>query len=191
MFLNADGISCTLQVDQTYSVEEETYTYSSLLVYRKRQPAMILCRKSLLLTLLLICGDIESCPGPTSHTFDGFTKARGINVFHQNIRGLFQNLAKLSTIFESNKKVNIFSLSETHIVNGHPLDVNDLYQIPGYTFEKRNQTNGLGDGVTMYISNSLKFIRRFDLEHKDIECIWIEIIQTKAKNIDPRIHRFI
>ena len=46
-------------------------------------------RKSLIFLLLLICGDIELCPGP--HVQENLTdipKLRGIKVVHQNIRGL-------------------------------------------------------------------------------------------------------
>ena len=47
-------------------------------------------RNSLIFLLLLICGDIELCPGP--HVQEGLTnisKLRGIKLVHQNMRGLF------------------------------------------------------------------------------------------------------
>ena len=34
----------------------------------------------------------------------------------------------------------------------------------------------------MYISDKLKWSRRLDLEKDDIECMWIEIYQSSAKN---------
>lgn len=47
--------------------------------------------------LLLLSGDIETCPGPTT-TFAEFANLRGMKIIHQNICGLFHNLSYLSAV---------------------------------------------------------------------------------------------
>ena len=51
--------------------------------------------------LSLLCGDVESCPGPTCDSnscnrdipeLTGLLGHRGLVIFHQNVRGLFSNM---------------------------------------------------------------------------------------------------
>ena len=44
-------------------------------------------------------------------------------------------------------------------------------QIEGYTFIAKSRASGQGGGVGVYISSSIPFQRRMDLEQEDIECI--------------------
>ena len=136
--------------------------------------------------LLILSGDIETCPGPQDdldNTILNLTKSGGINFFHQNIRGLYHNLANLQAYLDIKNNVDVFSLSETHIQSNSPLDNDNLYNIPGYKFLKVNRENGGGGGVAMYISENISFIRRKDLETNLTESLWIEIVQSKAKNL--------
>ncbi len=52
---------------------------------------------SLLAVLLLMCGDVESCPGPDSLTREQFGSFlnKGVKFVHQNIRGLSSNFDML------------------------------------------------------------------------------------------------
>ena len=180
MFLQPDGVSITLNVAEEFYGVKEAYIYSSLLVNMPRR--LNTTRSCFGTILLLMCGDIESCPGPGYQDLPTFTNTKGMKVLHQNIRGLHQNLSNLAQIFESGN-IDIFTLSETHVVQDSYMDVDDLYTIPGYTFVKRNRATGKGGGVAIYISNKLMFNRREDLEHEDIESIWVEIVLKKAKNL--------
>ena len=54
-------------------------------------------------------------------------------------------------------------------------------QVPGYTFIGKPTITGQGGGVGIYISTSVPYQRRFDLEQKDVECIWIEILFPRSK----------
>ena len=47
----------------------------------------------------------------------------------------------------------MISLSEKYIVDGGSNDDKDLYELPGYTFKKRNQKNGNGSCVFIYVKN--------------------------------------
>ena len=59
----------------------------------------------------------------------------------------------------------MISLSEKYIVDGGSNDDKDLYELPGYTFKKRNQKNGNGSCVFIYVKNGNTFKRRLDLEN--------------------------
>ena len=86
------------QVGDINTMLEETYIYSMLWNLNCERwylsPHLGLrlsSRKSLILLLLLIAGDIETCPGPTSDVFPDikqFIRNSGLKIFHQNARGL-------------------------------------------------------------------------------------------------------
>lgn len=91
-----------------------------------------------------------------------------MKIVHQNIRGLQSNF-------------DIITLSETHLVNSAFNDINNLYEIPNYTFIKRNRNRGQGGGVAIYIKNNVKWERRHDLEIDSIESICLQIFEKNAK----------
>ena len=73
-FTQPDGISITLTEEDIYDVEENFY-FSSLFRYKTSHTLVLKCRKkSVLLALLILCGDIETHPGPQSLSRDQFQK---------------------------------------------------------------------------------------------------------------------
>ena len=62
-FCTSDGISVTFMQEDTKF--EESFTYSVLFIQRKLLPSINTRRKSLFCLLLLVCGDVERCPGPS------------------------------------------------------------------------------------------------------------------------------
>ena len=57
-------------------------------------------KKSLIFLLLLVCGDIESWPGPqVQENLADISKLRGKKLVHQNIRGLLSKKDILETLF--------------------------------------------------------------------------------------------
>ena len=131
-------------------------------------------RKSLIFLLLLICGDIELCPGPQENLTD-ISKLIGIKLVRQNIRGLLSKKDILETLFTN--ETFIITLPEKHIAS-----VNfELLQIPGFKVVLKNRIAGEVGGVAMYLSDDLKWKRRTDLETDEIECIWVEVDIFKSK----------
>ena len=176
------------------SEHNRSYTYPVLFLYLSKNQNISYSRKSAFLILLLLAGDIEVCPGPTGpgagprpgpdhNHMSCFAKSKGLKIMHQNIRGLWNQKDNLEVILNQYKSFDIFTLSETHIAQNHPLDNNDLYNLDGYKFVKRNRSTGEGGGVAIYVSDRLNFVRKENLESETMECIWIEIILKKAKNI--------
>lgn len=132
--------------------------------------------------LLILSGDIEICPGPVGERFSPETQRlvnlRGLKIFHQNLRGLWNNLEHIRVFLRSFSKTDIFGLTETH-TDG---DTGGLYQVDGYEFINKPRVRGKGGGVGIYISDRLIWKRREDLEVKNIESIWIEIMPPNTKS---------
>lgn len=110
-------------------------------------------RVGLLVLLLLLCGDVERCPGPFNRNcsrnipeLNTLLQKRGIKVLHQNVRGLFTNMAYIADIFESFRGIDILSLSETHIDQKHDNMPLRLFDIQGYSFISRPRPDGKGGG---------------------------------------------
>ena len=127
-FVVPDGVSITVGKEDLYNVE--SFICSSLWV-TKRERNYKYSNKSVIYLLLLLCGDIETCPGPTQ-TYTGlqdFLTTKGFSVLHQNIRGMEGN-KDLVADFLFNNKVNIFSLSKTFLSHKNFTNV----EIGGYSF---------------------------------------------------------
>ena len=122
-------------------------------------------KKEFLTLLLLLCDDIQWCPGPPSKSV------------HQNICGLLNKIPHLETFASDTlSKIDIISLSEMHS-NG-PADNDDLY-----TFIKNSRKNGLGGGVDIFLKNGLNYKLQSDVENSHMESTWLEIFVFKTKSI--------
>ena len=133
--------------------------------------------------LLLMAGDINVNPGPVSLSnythpeLRDMLSKKGLSILHQNIRGLLANKDNICKILEDFHKIQILSLSETHLL----ADDEPQVQIDGYSFISKPRKSGKGGGVGAYISSSVPYHRRLDLEQDSIECMWIEVLFPKTK----------
>ncbi|XP_050392237.1 uncharacterized protein LOC126810913 [Patella vulgata] len=103
-----------------------------------------------------------------------FLKQRGIHCGHLNVCHIINKLDELKELI---RNFDIFGFSETHL----NASVNDEYiSIPGFhaPFCKDGCSNS-SSGTLLYVRDTLNCIRRNNLEHPDIESIWLEI---KLKN---------
>ena len=83
-----------------------TFIYESLYVLQKVK-TISFKPTSLFELVLLLSGDIEICPGPTPREIpklDALVKAKGLHIFHQNVRGLFSNQDYLVELIKYNLK---------------------------------------------------------------------------------------
>ena len=140
---------------------------------------------SLFELLLLLSGDTEVCPGSTPREIpelDTLLKAKGLHIFIQTGRGLLSNEEYLVELIDSFKKVQSFTLTETHL--NKDLDYGTSFEIPGFDFVSKTRPNGScgGGGVGIYIQNHLIWKRRSDLERDEIDAIVVEIMPEKAKS---------
>lgn len=126
------------------------------------RPSMVLC-----MLLLIVCGDIHPNPGPIVRT------DTGINVCHANARSILKP-GRLDELYEELcclHAFDIIGISESHLSESVP--DSDIC-IPNYTSFRRDR-NRHGGGVLIYVHDRLSCIRRSDLEHPDLEIIWVEI----------------
>ena len=122
--------------------------------------------------------DAEKSSGSTELNIQDLLNQKGLKVFHRNIRGLFYNIAKLSTFLHTHK-THIFSLSETHIDNSTPTQI---FEIPGYNFINKYRYVGTHGSVAVYIKDGIPFIIRAGLKINELECIWFEINFPNTKS---------
>ena len=176
-FCQPDGISITFLEQDVYCTEN--FICSSLFATKILEKYVYQRKSSFLYLFLLMCGDVEKRPGPAESNIQDLLNQKGLKFFHQNIRGLFHNIAKLSAFLHTHKNTHMFSLSETHIENSTPTQ---LFEIPGYTFINKNRDVGTHGGVAIYIKDSIPFTRRTDLEVNELECIWLEINFPNTKS---------
>ncbi|CAG2252793.1 unnamed protein product [Mytilus edulis] len=127
----------------------------------------------LLYSLLLICGDIESNPGPGG-TPDPPEKT--LSIFHGNIRSLRNKLNYITDIIED---FDIVFFTESHLdVNVTDFDIS----LFGFETPVRKDRNANGGGIIMYYKSLINIVRRVDLEHDEVESMWFEL-KTKLRSI--------
>ena len=112
-------------------------------------------------------------------TFRELLSKKGLKILHLNIRGLLGKKPRICHILDAFQNIRIFSVSETHLST----DDEAQAQIDGFTFIGKSRASAQGGGVGAYISSSVPFHRRLDLEQEDIECIWLEILFPKTKGL--------
>ena len=106
---------------------------------------------------------------------------RGLKVFHQNVNGLFSKFDALNIFLQQTKKsIHVMGITETHLNGSH---VDTQFKIEGYAIIRKDQASGQGGGVCAYIRDDMNWERRYDLEHKDIEGIWIELFIKRSKSL--------
>ena len=76
------------------------------------------------------------------------------------------------------EQAHIIGISETHL-NKHILD--SEIEMEGFHTERKDRPSGKGGGIVVYVSQSLVFHRRLDLEADGIECILMEVLFKKSK----------
>ena len=136
--------------------------------------------------LILICGDVQPCPGPgysnrNIRELTSLLHSRGIKIFPQNLRGLLGNLAHVSALLRSSPSMDILTLSETHLEAQNEL-AEAARNMPGYSFISRPRKSVIGGGVAAYIGDGIVWDQRHDLENDNIEAIWIEIRPKHSKS---------
>ena len=129
-FASANSSCYSFRYSGVHGVKDTqvTHVYSSIWQYNYMY-CVRLRRKKALQLILLLSGDIETCPGPVEE-ITNLTDQRGMKFFHLNVRRLWNNFPFLSEILSSNRRIDIFSLSETHMLD-EGCAPEDLYHIDG------------------------------------------------------------
>ena len=125
------------------------------------------------LFFLLCSGDVETNPGPIHN----YTDQKPLDILFLNIRGLRN---KIEYVKDYLLDFDILSFTETKLdanVNSSSLLINGFHD----PIRKDRSDSRQGGGVIIYVSQSLIFKRREDLEQNMIESIWLEINCNQLK----------
>ena len=143
---------------------KESFITSSLWIFKPRY-IKTNSSKTLVILLLLSSGTVERNPGPVKYIdIQELLNLKGINILHQNIRGLSTNFENLQCFIDRNSKIDILTISETHLKKSENDNIEAIYNIYGYDFIFKSREKGIGGGVGIYISNKFDWVRRIDLE---------------------------
>jgi len=111
-------------------------------------------------------------------------KDKSLGILHLNISSIASHIDDLIVLMNMIKnKFHIICITESRIKKG--IDPTTNIHIPGYSFEHVPTESSAG-GVLIYISNSIQYKPRFDLniyKSKELESIFLELIFPKRSNI--------
>ena len=155
-FCQPDGRSITLFEEDVYRTDN--FICSSLLATKVQQKYVYQRKRSFLSLLLLMCGDVEKCTGPTESNIQDLFNQKVFKFFIRIYEVFFITLLNYPFFNTLTKR---FSLSETHIDNSTPTQ---LFEILGYIFISKNRDVGTHVGVAVYIKDGIPLFRRTDLK---------------------------
>ena len=102
------------------------------------------------------------------------TKKNYLNVGHINIYHLQNKVADLCAFLSKNDCFHLYGITETRLA---PHISDETIAIPNYSIIRRDPTIPGETGIAVYIHLDIKHLiqRRYDLESKEVECIWVEL----------------
>lgn len=146
----------------------------------------------IIMSLLLISG-IERNPGPVSNdsssfsdtnfTFDNNILRDNFSIVQYNIQSINN---KLDAIESELRNFDIIALSETWLDDRIPDE--DL-RMNGFNLFRRDRAGDHHGGICVYIKESIYCRRRFDLELRDVENIWLEVSIYNKRSLIGTFYR--
>ena len=151
----------------------------------------------IILSLLLLCNDIEKNPGPSSESpseisftsSDTSTLPSDINtknkfsVVHYNVQSLVNKIGILETELSN---FDVICITESWL---HDAISDDEIKMEEYTVFRRDRVGDSHGGVCVYVKNNLHVRRRNDIEIQNLECVWIEITTHNKKVLIGTFYR--
>ena len=131
--------------------------------------------------ILLLCGDIETNPGPVS-SFSNINQH--LSIVHYNVQSFYH---KQDILFAELQDFDILSFTETWL--GDTTSTDDIiFENFNKPFRQDRGTDNYG-GILVYVKSNLYAVRRFDIEVPNVECIWIEIHSHNKKILFGTFYR--
>ena len=104
---------------------------------------------------------------------------RGLRIANLNICHILNKVDEIKILLSEKRSVDILGICETFLNSEVP---NELITVDGFNFERKDREGKSGGGILVYLSQSLNYKRRTDLEG-EIETIWLEISLPNSKPI--------
>ena len=104
-------------------------------------------------------------------------KQCGLRIGALNICSLPNKITDVTNIlYNSGSMIQIFGVSESRCLEIHKDQVKIVNYTSEHIYALSNPNKNLNRvGICVYIHNNINYKRRTDLEHKNIECIWLKI----------------
>ena len=119
------------------------------------------------LNFILLIGNIESNPGPSSSISENSTVDRSITLCNLNIRSIRNKTEFLQNFAED---FDILFLTETHL--DERIDNCDILLD---SFSNRKDRSNAGGGLLIYAKQDIGLVRKSELENNFDETLWVEI----------------
>ena len=144
---------------------------SLLTIGKTLRPSLVLVI-FLVLSLLLLAGDVEVNPGPLND----------LSICHINVRSLCPNdrtkrIDEIHSLLCIRDGYDIICISETWLNSSI---TNDMIDIQGYQLFRKDRMDKKGGGVAIYVSETIPARQRENLEHQSLEMLSLEI-QSQGK----------
>ena len=103
------------------------------------------------------------------------------SLMHTNVRSLHKNYDELNTLLSTlnDFKFSAIGITETWLHSNSP----PIFNLDDYILLRADRKTSRGGGVAIYLYNQLKYFGRPDLHIEGAEDIFIEIVNSKDKNI--------
>ena len=139
--------------------------------------------------VLIISGDIHPNPGPipdhnTSFSNDSLSLSTSsslsnivniqslyhLSLVHYNVQSI---KLKIDQLYSELNGFDILAFTETWLNDSITNDELNMssFQKP----ERKDRSDETHGGVIVYVKDTISYVRRFDLELKSLECIWIQL----------------
>ena len=116
----------------------------------------------------------------SNYLLDLGLRCKGFRMGHINIQGINNKIDQIRLLLGSDKnQIHVLGLSETKLNAFHP---DTAFEINGFQapFRRDRKINSRG-GLLVYVKDGVCASRRADLEHDNLECVWLEIKPVKSK----------
>lgn len=129
-------------------------------------------------TVQNVTNDTEFLINDTDLINTTWFKNTGLHIVHLNIHFIYPKLDEIKLIMSDQNNIDLFCICETFL----DTTVSDQeLVIDGYAVFRKDR-NTFGGGLLIYVKDYLSCTHRVDLEHSNLEAIWLEV---KFKHSKP------
>ena len=122
--------------------------------------------------------------------FDTWPVNPGLRIGALNICSLPNKLDDLSVLLNNHgNHLHILGICESRCTKQQKSQVKMVNYRTEHSFASSNTNSVNRVGLAVYIHDSIKFKRRPDLEHPDIECIWLKVKYENSSLLVGIIYR--
>ena len=147
--------------------------------------------------ILLLSGDIELNPGPSTQSVDSRkdyleqfvhsidNSLTNLRIAHINIRSLRNKLDEIELLLKV-CRFDVLSITESHLerkISNHQLN------IPNYKIIRKDGDYGPGGGCIVYVSNHICCSRLKSIETREVEAIWLKLTTNSTSTILGTVYR--